>query len=270
VTLAAPGITVQQPAGASLTNGGANVALTAVMGTSSAPATFTLLNTTPAVLTIGTINVSGTNAADFAVNTTGLNTSLGPNNSTTFSILFTPATAAVTQTRTATLQIASNDPSNATFTVTLTGHALSPNSSTGGDGMNDALKFQLAAEGFNWQVSQPSLVSSFLSGNALYNQTQYNANYSAGQNNVINSPNTFSLYTLSQVENLNAAVPLLVRNASTGQFTLTIAVQKATALGQPFVAFPMSSGQTTIDGQGKLEFTFTVPDNAAFFRLQAQ
>jgi hypothetical protein len=27
---------------------------------------------------------------------------------------------------------------------------------------------------------------------------------------------------------------------------------------------------TTINGEGKLEFQFTVPDNAAFFRLQAQ
>jgi len=30
------------------------------------------------------------------------------------------------------------------------------------------------------------------------------------------------------------------------------------------------SGQTTIHAQGKLEFQFTVPDNAAFFRLQSQ
>jgi len=28
--------------------------------------------------------------------------------------------------------------------------------------------------------------------------------------------------------------------------------------------------QTTINGQGKLEFQFTSPDNAAFFRLEAR
>lgn len=32
----------------------------------------------------------------------------------------------------------------------------------------------------------------------------------------------------------------------------------------------MSAPQTTINAQGQLEFLFTVPDNAAFFRLQAQ
>ena len=36
----------------------------------------------------------------------------------------------------------------------------------------------------------------------LYTATQYTANYSAGQNNVINSQNTYSLYTLSQVQAL--------------------------------------------------------------------
>jgi hypothetical protein len=32
----------------------------------------------------------------------------------------------------------------------------------------------------------------------------------------------------------------------------------------------MTAPQTTIDGNGNLEFQFTVPDNAAFFRLETQ
>ena len=38
------------------------------------------------------------------------------------------------------------------------------------------------------------------------------------------------------------------------------------------VYFPMNAPGTSavINAQGKLEFQFTVPDNAAFFRLQAQ
>ena len=32
----------------------------------------------------------------------------------------------------------------------------------------------------------------------------------------------------------------------------------------------MTAPQTTINGQGKLEFQFTVPDNAAFFRLETR
>jgi hypothetical protein len=90
---------------------------------------------------------------------------------------------------------------------------------------------------------------------------------------VISSPNTYSLYTLSQVQALNVGVPLLTKNAGTGTFKLTIGVQKSTTL-QPgsFLDFPMSgTGVTTvINAQGKLEFQFTVPDSAAFFRVQSQ
>jgi hypothetical protein len=32
----------------------------------------------------------------------------------------------------------------------------------------------------------------------------------------------------------------------------------------------MTAPQTTINADGKLEFRFTAPDNAAFFRLEAQ
>ena len=110
-----------------------------------------------------------------------------------------------------------------------------------------------------------------------YTQAQYDANgtanftagQTAGQNNVINNPNTFSLYTLSQVQTLNIGTPLLTKNAGTGQFKLTIGVKKTANLAQPFADFPMSGPQTSINGQGKLEFLFTSPDNAAFFRVQS-
>ena len=72
--------------------------------------------------------------------------------------------------------------------------------------------------GFDWQVAQPALVSTLFTnanGAGLYNQAQYNGNYTAGQNAVINAPNTFSLYTLSQVQALNVGVPLLTKNATT-------------------------------------------------------
>jgi len=32
----------------------------------------------------------------------------------------------------------------------------------------------------------------------------------------------------------------------------------------------MTAPQTIINGSGKLEFQFTTPDNAAFYRVQAQ
>jgi hypothetical protein len=106
----------------------------------------------------------------------------------------------------------------------------------------------------------------------LYSQAQYDANgasnFTAGVSAVTNSPNTYSLYTLSQVQALNVDAPLLQRDGS-NQFKLTIGVEKATQLTN-FFPFPMTAPQTTINGDGKLEFLFTSPDNAAFFRLQAQ
>ena len=85
---------------------------------------------------------------------------------------------------------------------------------------------------------------------------------------VFDPANTNSLYTRGQVQALNVGNLLLQKNAN-GQFKLTVAVQKATNLTN-FTAFPMTAPQTTINGQGALEFQFTPADNAAFFRLQSQ
>ena len=139
--------------------------------------------------------------------------------------------------------------------------------------MSDAAKFLLAPLGFNWQASQPALVNTYYSNaNAanLYTQAQYNTSRTAGQNDVTAAPNTYSLYTLSQVQTLNVGTPLLTKSPGTGQFKLTIGVQQTPTLSQPFTAFPMSAPNTSINAQGQLEFLFTVPDNAAFFRVQAK
>src|SRR6185503_2478566 len=110
----------------------------------------------------------------------------------------------------------------------------------------DAAEFQLAVLGFDWQVAQSALVNSFTSSNMLF--------------------------TPAQVQALNVGVPLLTKDAGTGRFKLTIGVQKTTDLALPFADFPMNgAGFTTIiNGAGKLEFEFTVPDNAAFFRIESQ
>jgi hypothetical protein len=81
--------------------------------------------------------------------------------------------------------------------------------------------------------------------------------------------NASGFYSTAQVQALNVGVPLIQRNPTTGQFTLTIGVEKSTDLST-FNPFPLTSPETIINGTGKLEFRFTVPDNAAFFRLQSQ
>ena len=103
----------------------------------------------------------------------------------------------------------------------------------------------MRALGFDWKVNQASLVTAFV------------ANLNAGQ-----------FFSLSQIQALHMDAPLLSRNAATGAFKLTLGLRKSTDLIQ-YAPFPFTAPGTTINGQGKLEFEFTVPDNAAFFRLEA-
>ena len=114
--------------------------------------------------------------------------------------------------------------------------------------MNDAAESQLVALGFDWQLNQSSLVSTYFA-----------------------NANVAGLFTPAQVQALNVGTPLIQRDPASGIFKLTISVLKSTNLTS-YQAFPLNtSGATTIiNGSGNLEFQFTVPDNAAFFRLQSQ
>ncbi len=102
-----------------------------------------------------------------------------------------------------------------------------------------------------------------------YTKSQIDANYTAGQtagrNDVTNSPNT---YSLSQVQALNVGSPLLQRDGL-GQFKLTVGIEKSPDL-TTYSPFLMTAPEATINPDGKLEFIFTAPDNAAFYRLKAQ
>ena len=73
----------------------------------------------------------------------------------------------------------------------------------------------------------------------------------------------------AQLQALNVDTPLLSKEPNTGLFKLTIGVEKATELTN-FFPFPMTAPQTIINAEGKLEFQFSAPDNAAFFRLEAR
>jgi hypothetical protein len=263
------------PSNANFSDGGSHDFGIAVTGSTSS-VTFTLKNTgyNDLILT-GTpkVAVSGTHGAMFAITAQPTSPLTAPTGMTTFTVQFLPTSGGV---KTAALSIPSNDANESPFDINLTGTALAFTDDTDADGLNDASEFQMAALGYDWQVSQPALVSTLMSsatGAGLYNQTLYNTNRTAGQNDVINSPNTYSLYTLSQVQALNVGTPLIQRHPTTGVFTLTLGVEKSTTLlPGSFTPFPMTGPgtSTVINGQGKLEFQFSVPDNAAFFQLKAQ
>jgi hypothetical protein len=237
------GITIQQPAGTGLVSGVSTQDYGGVIQGSAAAKTFTIGNSDAGALDITSVSTLGGNAGEFAVNTNGMLTSVPSGGSTTFTVTFTPAVAS---SRTTTLRILSGDLYDGTFDIALTGVGLSFTNDTDGDGMNDASESQLAALGFDWQVNQTALV-----------------------NTLATNANDAGFFTVAQVQALNVDMPLLQKDPTDGLFTLTIGVQKSTNLVE-FTPFPMTAPQTIINGAGKLEFQFTAPDDAAFFRLQSQ
>ena len=207
---------------------------------------FTIKNSGSANLTGLAPSIDGANATDFTVITNPV-ASLAAGGSTTLAIRFAPV---VTGTRTATLHVTNNVAGASPFNINLTGQLLSYATDADGDGLNDAQEFDLAALGFDWQKGGPAQV--------------------ALVNTYLTTANGAGLYTSNQVQALNIGFPLLVKNPANGLFTLTIGVQKATNLSLPFADFSMAGGSTLIDAQGKLEFQFSAPDNAQFYRLTAR
>ncbi len=243
VAAVAADIAVEQPAGASIASGGTKNIAT-VLGT-PADFVFTIKNPGTAILSGLAITKDGTNATDFTV-TASPAASVNPGGSTTFILRFAPATAG---SKTAALHIATNVTGKNPFNINLAGRALTFSTDGDGDGLNDASEFLMSSLGFDWQVSQPALV------------TAYNTN-----------ANGAGFYTAAQIQSLNVGTPLIQRNAGTGLFKLTVGVRKTTSLALPYTDFPMNAAgtSTVINAQGKLEFQFSVPDNAEFFRLESQ
>ena len=168
-----------------------------------------------------------------------------PQGSTAVTIRFAPTDV---EEKTTTLYFRSNDADETFYAITLIGNrkALSSTLDTDGDGMSDASEFQLAALGFDWQVSQPELVQTL-------------ATYANGA----------GYYTQAQIQNLNIGTPLLTRNPTTRKFKLTIGVQKSAGL-LDYNPFPFAPESTIINPAGEIEFEFTSPDAAAFFRLRTR
>lgn len=238
-------IAVEQPSGTNLVSGVAAYSWPAApTGGSGSAVIFTIRNLGTANLTSLAANTSGAHSADFVVGSLG-STTLASGGNTTFTVNFTP-TPGASGPRTATLSINSNDVDESSFVISLSGSAYSTTLDLDSDGMSDWGEFKLSALGFDWQVANTALVS------ALY------ANADAA-----------GLFTASQVQNLNVGTPMIQRNHATGEFTLTIGLEKSGDLSS-WNPFPVTTSQSSVNGQGKVELRFTSPESAAFFKLRAQ
>lgn len=236
----APEIDIDQAGGNIAING--TKSFGGVATGANSPLIFTVKNTGNANLNLtGTPKVTVTGSGDFTITAQPSSPITAPSGTSTFTVRFSPTSSGA---KAAALSISNDDADENPFAINLTGTGLSFTTDTDGDGLNDAAEYNLAALGFDWQVSQPSLVGTL--------------NTNAGG---------AGLYTTSQVRALNIDVPLIQKDAGTGQFKLTLGLEKSTNLSS-FNAFPFSAPQTTVNGQGKIEFLFTSPDGAAFFRVK--
>jgi hypothetical protein len=119
---AEPEITVEQPVGTDVPDGGTKNFGTATVGAST-NLTFTIKNTNIANLTGLTITKDGANPGDFVVTASPTAPVSGPSGSTTFTVQFTPGAAG---TRTAAIHIANNDSDENPFDINLTGTGILP------------------------------------------------------------------------------------------------------------------------------------------------
>jgi trimeric autotransporter adhesin len=242
VTAQEPEIAVEQPELTDLPTGGTQPFGTVPLG-SPVAISFTIRNSGSADLTgLEVTKEAGPDSDQFNI-TQQPAPSVIPGGTASFTVQFSPTTAGA---KTALLHIASNDANENPFSITVTGTALSFTQDTDADGLNDASEFQMAALGFDWQVPQTALV------NTLYANA-----HQAG------------LYKPAQVQALRAATPLISQNPETGKITLAMFWKKSANLTD-YTAFPAQPAEVSVNGQGNIEFEFSVPDAAAFFRIETE
>lgn len=116
-----PEITVAHPQLTYLADGHSLDLGTSMVGTVFPSRTFTIQNDGRAALGLGAVTVSGSHPADFAVNTTGMASTLAPGATTTFSVTFTPGGSGA---RNAVLRIENTDPDENPFDLNLNGRGL--------------------------------------------------------------------------------------------------------------------------------------------------
>ncbi|MCB1202810.1 MAG: S8 family serine peptidase [Verrucomicrobiae bacterium] len=119
-----PNLTLEHPAGLSLSSGSSSVNFGHTEIALPVVRTFTLGNSQAGtVLNLGTFTLTGENASDFEADLSGLDLSIQGGETTTFVVRFTPSAADV---RNATLSISSNDPDTPDFSVSLVASASTP------------------------------------------------------------------------------------------------------------------------------------------------
>jgi hypothetical protein len=91
----------------------------------------------------------------------------------------------------------------------------------------------------------------------LYSNGQYTSQYESGQQSVLSSPNSYSLYTANQIQNMAFGDLVLTKN-SNGSFTLNYDIEQSTDLQNWTTYAPLSTPLTGL------------PADKAFVRIKAK
>ena len=91
----------------------------------------------------------------------------------------------------------------------------------------------------------------------LYSNGQYTSQYESGQQSVLSSPNSYSLYTANQIQNMAFGDLVLTKN-SNGSFTLNYDIEQSTDLQNWTTYAPLSTSLTGL------------PADKAFVRIKAK
>ena len=236
-------ISVKDSAKTDLTSGSSTVELLLNEGGPSLPFDFLIANNGHLDLTGVSVSISGPDAADFTL-TTAPAATVQWFSEFPFTVTVTAGTLGE---KNATLSITSNDADENPFSIALIARTLQATTlDSDSDGMSDAAEYQLRELGFDWQVTQLDLVSTLM-----------------------DHASKAGLYSTSEVQAIHAPAPVIARDEATGKFTLTMDWKKATDLST-FLDFPVTSPEVSVNAQGDIEFEFSAPEDAAFFKVDVE
>lgn len=252
-----PGLTVATPGYPVMANNGTNVFSATPFGDASVAKVYTLRNSGSTVLSNIAVDKSGLGSSHFLLAPPATN-SLAPGQSTTFSVVFSPSTVGE---KNALLSIASSYTNDSPFIINISGLGLGESADTDGDGLSDAAEFSMSDLGFDWQSSQPTLVSTLYS-NAnraqLFTLPQYNANFNNGVSAVLSNPSSYNLYTSNSIMDLRMGGLMVQKQGTNG----TVVFQTQTT--PDLATQPFTNNGTPITN------TVPMPENKGFLRIQAK
>ncbi|MFZ4765898.1 MAG: choice-of-anchor D domain-containing protein, partial [Roseimicrobium sp.] len=264
-------LVVEEPALATLASGSSRSFGTVVQGGSSTALTFSVFNEGTQTLILNSVAASGGQAVDFVVNTTGMASSLGSQQSTTFTVRFAPQ--GIGQ-RSTSLQIATND-AQSPFTLTLSGTgasavpdiAVSGNSQPIGDGdltpgTGDGTDFGSANVGNTvtrtFTIANTGTAALQLTGTAPHYVTvsggggAFTVSQQPGSSTVaVGGSSTFQVAFAPSAAGGRSAV-VTVANNDGDENNYQFAIQ-GTGIGVPEIAVETSTGTSLTSGAGTLD-----------------